>query len=72
MDRETRSKIYLEWVEEAKRIDPKRQAGEFTIDDFMRDSGLGRESAMNVLEEKVRSRKATKRKTSKGTFYSIV
>jgi len=69
---ERKHKIYLELVEEARSREPKKQDGEFSINDFASSSDLGKDYARKLLEEKVAAGILSKRKTSRGAFYSPI
>lgn len=72
IDKETRQKIYLEWVEEAKRNDPRKHDDEFTLKDFAKDAHVGRDTALKILEQKIAIGELSKRITSRGEYYSLV
>lgn len=72
-DIDKKQKIYQEWIDEARRIDPKKRPDEISSRDFARDAKIGRDLAITILEEKVKLGLASKRKTAKGTtFYTLI
>jgi len=69
-DIERKRRIYEELVADAKAQEPIKQDGEFSVNDFANAAGLGKDYAKKVLEEKFAVGILTKRKTTRGVFYS--
>lgn len=72
INNETKRKIYLEWVEEARKADPKKHEGEFTLDEFCKDAHIGRETGLLIITQKLKTGEVSQRVTSKGTFYTVI
>jgi len=69
---ERKQKILNEIMEEAKRINPKKQVDEFSVKDFCIDTGLGKESATEFLNLQVEHGILSARLTTKGKYYRII
>jgi len=71
-DVDRKRRIYQELLAEVRESEPKKREGEFSINDFARDLNIGKDYAKKILEHNVEEGKISKRKTSRGTFYSPV
>ncbi len=71
-DEERKQKIFAEVLEEARKNSPIKQENEFSVLDFARNAGIGETQARNIIREKVSLKIFKERKTTKGTFYSVV
>lgn len=69
---ERKRKIYEEIMEEAIKNDPHKRTGEFSVNDFAKEAGIGRDLAFTVLQNKVKAGILRARKTPKGTYYSVI
>jgi hypothetical protein len=69
---ERKQKILNEIMAEAKIIDPKKRNDEFTVNDFCRMTGTGKDMARKLLQQKVNDGLLVTRETSKGVYYSVV
>lgn len=71
-DIEKKQKIYQELLEEARRINPKKRPGEFSLTEFAKDADVGRDVALAILTKHMEARELTARETSSGTYYSFI
>ena len=69
---ERKQKILDEIMEEARMLNPKKQVDEFSVKDFCVDTGLGKESATEFLNEQVTQGILAVRATSKGKYYRVI
>ena len=69
---ERKQKILDEIMEEARMLNPKKQVDEFSVKDFCVDTGLGKESATEFLNEQVTQGILSVRATSKGKYYRVI
>ena len=67
---ERKQKIWEEIVQEAIASDPRKREDEMSVNDFAKQCGIGRETSLNLLEEKVKLGVMKRRITKSGTYYS--
>ena len=71
-DIDKKQKIYQELIEEAKRINPKKQPNEFSLNEFAKDADIGRDIALVIMKKHIEDGTVTERETASGTYYSFV
>jgi len=71
-DVDRKRRIYQELLAEVRESEPKKREYEISINDLATDLNIGKDYAKKILEGKVTEGIFTKRKTSRGTFYSPV
>ena len=69
---ERKQKIYQEWLEEAQRTIPTKRADEFSTTDFAKEANIGKDYARKLIAQKLKDGLIVERKTTRGTFYSLV
>lgn len=71
-EEERKQKILAEILEEARKNSPIKRSDEFSARDFAKNAEIGRDQARDICEENVNLKIFKARKTTKGTFYSVV